>query len=248
MKILSCTALIIFVALTLTGCKTEETATPDQIASTGESMVATEKLFIQAAEQLVGQYSSALKGELMAALNNYGAPQAIRVCSQQAQALALSHSAEGWQIKRVSRKWRNILDRPDTVEVAMLEMFDDIATKEKYLTRWSGPDTARVFHYYKKIVVSDVCLQCHGDLQTFDLDLYKRIKIAYPYDKATGYKAGDLRGMFVVNVEYPAGEDMAKLLADGVNIVEFTQPDTTAGDTTSGDTVVDDTTAGVSVE
>jgi len=241
MKILSCTSISIIVALILTSCGTEETATPDQATPTGKSMVATEKLFIQAAEQLVGQYSSALKSELMVALDNYGAVEAIKVCSRQAQVLAASHSAEGWQIKRVSRKWRNILDRPDTVEVAMLEMFDNPATKDEYLTCWSGPDTARVFHYYKKIVVKNICLQCHGDLQTFDLDLYKRIKIAYPYDKATGYQAGNLRGMYVVSVEYPAGEDMAKLLADGVNIVEFTQPDTTAGDTVAGDSVTGDT-------
>ena len=236
MKILSSTSISIIVALILTSCGTKETATPDQTAPTGKSMVATEKLFIQASEQLVKQYSSALGGKLMVALNNYGAVEAIKVCSREAQVLAESHSAEGWQIKRVSRKWRNILDRPDTVEVAMLEMFDNPATTDEYLTRWSGPDTARVFHYYKKIVIRDACLKCHGDLQTFDLDLYKRIKIKYPYDKATGYQAGDLRGMFVVSVEYPAGEDMAKLLADGVNIVEFTQKDTTAIDTVAGDT------------
>ena len=238
MKILCCAIILTMI---LVSCGAEEAAPPDPTAQTGASMAATQKLFIQGAEQLVRQYSGALSGELMAALNDYGPSQAIKICGDQAQTLAVAHSAEGWEVKRVSRKWRNVADRPDTAEIAVLEMFDNPATTDDYLTRWSGPDTAQVFHYYKKIVVKKLCLQCHGDLQTFDLDLYKKVKVAYPYDKATGYQVGDLRGMFVVNVEYPAGEDMAKLLADGVNMVEFTQPDTTAGDTTAADTVAGDT-------
>lgn len=238
MNILSC---VVVMALMLASCGTEETATPDQAPPEVKSMAATEQLFTKAAEELVGQYSRALGTELMSMLNNYGPAQAINFCNQEAQGIAASHSAEGWQVKRVSRKWRNILDRPDTAEITILEMFDSPTIKDDYLFNWSGPDSARVFHYYKRIRVSELCLQCHGDLQTFDLDLYKRVKVKYPYDKATGYKVGDLRGMFSVSAEYPAGEDMAKLLAEGVSMVEFTKPDTTAGDTVTGDTTAGDT-------
>jgi hypothetical protein len=48
----------------------------------------------------------------------------------------------------------------------------------------------------KAIPTGALCLQCHG------LDIAPPVaeKIAelYPYDKATGYREGDIRGAFVV--------------------------------------------------
>jgi len=219
MKILIC---ILLPTLLLTGCGTKESAAPPDTGQAAESMVATEKLYTQAADKLVSQYSKALMSTLMAALNENGPAYAVYICQAKAQDIAVAHSAEGWSVKRVSEKWRNIMDRPDTGEVEILKMFANPETGDDYLTNWSGPDSARVFHYYRKIVVSQMCLQCHGDLQTVDLDLYKKVKIAYPYDKATGYKVGDLRGMFVIKAQYPAADAMAQLLADGVDITEFT--------------------------
>ena len=119
--------------------------------------------------------------------------------------------------------------------MAILKTFADPTTQDDYLTSWSGPDSARVFHYYRKIVVTQKCLQCHGDLQTVDLDLWRRVKDIYPWDKASGYKVGDLRGMFVATAIWPDSEEMARLLADGISITKFTAPDTTATDTSTGD-------------
>jgi len=240
MKILIC---ILLPTLLLISCGTKESAAPPDTSQAAESMVATEKLYSQAADKLVSQYSKALMSTLMAALNENGPAYAVKICQAKAQDIAVAHSAEGWSVKRVSEKWRNVMDRPDTSEVQILKMFANPGAGDDYLTNWSGPDSARVFHYYKKIVVSQMCLQCHGDLQTVDLDLYKKVKIDYPYDKATGYKVGDLRGMFVIKAQYPAGDAMAQLLADGVDITEFTRPDTTAGDTIADDTVAGDTVA-----
>ena len=233
MKILFCTFLM---GLLLIGCGTKESSSDDTATPAAESMVETEKLYTEAAEKLVGQFSRALMGTLRAAINENGPAYALQICQQRAPGIVAAHATDGWSIKRVSERWRNAMDRPDTTEVAILAMFADPGTRDGYLTNWSGPDTARVFRYYKKIMVKQMCLQCHGDLQTFDLDLYKKVKVAYPYDKATGYKEGDLRGMFVVEAQYPAGDDLAQLLVDGIDITELTRPDTLAGDTTTTDT------------
>lgn len=108
------------------------------------------------------------------------------------------------------------------------------ANKLGFVTRWSGPDTAKVFHYFQRIVTREMCLQCHGDLQTVDLELWKQIRIAYPYDKATGYKVGDLRGMFVVSAAYPAGEETARRLAEGVSIRDLAPKDSARTNTSPG--------------
>ena len=49
------------------------------------------------------------------------------------------------------------------------------------------------------IVVQPLCLVCHGE--SLAPDLAGEIAAAYPNDRATGFKTGDLRGIFWV--EYP---------------------------------------------
>lgn len=238
MKAMICS---IMAALILAGCNAQEKTDSGEVETAASSLEADEALFTQAAENLVGQYSQALRTTLMNALNNSGPAFALYECRLEAPGLTAAHSAEGWSIKRVSEKWRNVTGRPDTTEVGVLGLFANRATREDHTVSWTGPDSARVFHYYQKIVVSAMCVQCHGDLQTVDLDLWKKVKVAYPWDKATGYKPGDLRGMYVVKAPYPAGMELAQLLADGLDITELTAVDTIASDTIAADTVAGDT-------
>ncbi|MBV5321708.1 MAG: DUF3365 domain-containing protein, partial [Sulfuricurvum sp.] len=52
--------------------------------------------------------------------------------------------------------------------------------------------------FYKPIVINnEACLKCHGNVEG---DLAKAITAAYPEDKATGYKMGDLRGMIAIEI------------------------------------------------
>lgn len=239
MKTVTCLFLL---ALIAAGCGSQNEEKSETTDTATQSQAADEQLFTDAARNLVAQYGNELQTTLFAALNDYGPSYGVRVCQIRAQEIAAAHSVGGWIVKRVSEKWRTIEDRPDTAEQRVLAVFADPMTADDFLVRWSGPDSARMFHYYQKIMVRQVCLQCHGDLQTVDLDLWKEVKIAYPWDKATGYKEGDLRGMFVVNAPYPSGRETAQLLADGATVVELTPPaDTAATDSTLTDTVLEDT-------
>jgi hypothetical protein len=49
-------------------------------------------------------------------------------------------------------------------------------------------------------MVQERCLQCHGDPAKFTPEVRKILASRYPADMATGYKAGDLRGMLSVRV------------------------------------------------
>ena len=56
--------------------------------------------------------------------------------------------------------------------------------------------------YVEPILTQPLCLTCHGDVQ--DPALLERIKADYPEDRATGFEAGELRGVFWI--EYPVAE------------------------------------------
>jgi hypothetical protein len=225
----------ILLGLMLLGCGSDEPSTRQPADGPHESMAADEKLYTEAASKLVSQFGQSLQSTLLNALNENGTAYAVRVCQIRAQELVAAHSTDTWSVKRVSDRWRNINDRPDTVGLAILKEFADPKTADDYLINWTGSDSAREFHYYKKIVMKPMCLQCHGDLQTVDLDLWKEIRIAYPYDKATGYKEGELRGMFVVTAKWPEGRDLAEALAAGADITTLNAVDSTAGDSATVD-------------
>jgi hypothetical protein len=46
-----------------------------------------------------------------------------------------------------------------------------------------------------------LCLTCHGE--TIDPELRARIRDLYPRDRATGFRDGDLRGVFWVEFSPP---------------------------------------------
>ncbi|HFS67373.1 MAG TPA: DUF3365 domain-containing protein, partial [Flavobacteriia bacterium] len=54
-------------------------------------------------------------------------------------------------------------------------------------------------HFYAPIIMQKKCLACHG---TLGKDITKQtdsiIKSFYPLDKATGFKDGDLRGIWSI--------------------------------------------------
>jgi len=240
--------VLIPVLLTLLGCGSKETTTKDNAPAPGPAYEADEAVFTEASRNLVAQFGRDLKSELMGALNDGGAARALQVCRVKAPEIAAAHTKGGWSVKRVSDRMRNPDDRPIADEVEILAKFSDPNFKQDYYQDWYGSDSNKVFRYCQEIITQPMCLQCHGDLQTIDPELYKQIKIAYVWDKATGYKVGDVRGMFVVEASWPQGRDLAQLLAAGVNITSLdsaltdtadvpwdTTEDTTAGGDTIGD-------------
>lgn len=57
-------------------------------------------------------------------------------------------------------------------------------------------------YYYKAISIGmPTCLKCHGD-KSVEIDplALKLIAQKYPEDKATGYKIGELRGMWKIKM------------------------------------------------
>jgi hypothetical protein len=168
-----------------------------------------EQLVKSAAEKLVEQFTVNLRSELTLAMGSGDAAGAIEVCSRKAPQLATDISVGGWSIRRVSMFNRNANNYPSTEESVMLQRFANDTTKKSSAV-WLNRNGLRLYKYFQPIYMQQMCTTCHGKTEQMDPTVVERLQQLYPNDRAVGMSAGDLRGMFVVTAEWPAGEDQAK--------------------------------------
>ena len=156
---------------------------------------------VEKGDQVSSMLVQRLGGELKAQMQNNGAIGALHFCSQNALSLTEQVAKETHtSLKRVSTNERNPLNKATADEAALLKKWSDLLKNNQPLPPSAivnlSPNTAV---YYKPIVINnEACLKCHGNVEG---ELAKEIKAAYPEDKATGYKMGDLRGMIAVTIE-----------------------------------------------
>ena len=199
----------------LAGCGGEQTETEQTTTDTTEQLSAGEALLVEASDKLIGRFGGALKKELLASLSEHGPVEAISVCRDVAPAIADSFSVEGWSIRRVSALNRNLNNRATLEEKDILSRFASATDAPPYVGLWHEDDSVKAYRYYKPIFVQQLCLKCHGNLQTMAPGVYQAVKKHYPDDRATGYQVGDLRGMFVVEALWPEAEAHARTLVSG---------------------------------
>ena len=167
---------------------------PRALGNQGEIGPGTERE--QQAMALVQLFAGRLKPRLKQALSEGGPVHAIEVCSRVAPEIAVDISEQsGWQVTRVSTKNRNPAAAPDAWEAAAIETF------EKQLAGGADPGalqmgeiTADGYRFAKAQITEPLCLMCHG--QSIAPDVAKALEAHYPGDRATGYEAGDIRGIF----------------------------------------------------
>ncbi len=162
-----------------------------------------------AAQMLVSGFMKDLKSELMSAMKKGGPVNAISACQIKAPEIAAGFSAKQWSIKRVTEKPRNQLNKADTHQQEILALFADTLKQLKFFDEWANPDNKIGYTYYQPIKIGKFCLKCHGDSKKVGEKVTLALKDKYPDDQATGYKSGDLRGMFVVVIEN--GDDVSQL-------------------------------------
>ncbi|NOT71620.1 MAG: DUF3365 domain-containing protein [Hyphomicrobium sp.] len=158
---------------------------------------------IAAARAASKDLGETLKGQLVAAIKSGGPASAIPVCKTIAPAIGNETSTKhNLSIRRTSLKVRNPANAPDAFELRVLEDFvkkleagaDPMTLEHSEVVSTNGVSE---FRYMKAIpTAAEPCLACHGS------DLKPEVKAGisklYPDDKATGFKAGDLRGAFSV--------------------------------------------------
>jgi hypothetical protein len=157
-------------------------------------------------KEIVTEAAAALSKALMQALEEGGVAAALPFCSGQAIPLTTEAAKRsGVGLRRISSKNRNSSNAASPGEQKILDTF------RASLARAEAPQavveqTKILASYYVPILVGNpTCLRCHG---TPDQDIipddHRLIQQLYPEDKATGFKMGDLRGMWRVDFSKPS--------------------------------------------
>ena len=142
--------------------------------------------------ELLAPFKADLKAALLKGMES-GPAEAVAVCRDQAPQIAAALSVDGVSMGRSSHRLRNPANAPQDWLAPIVAAFADG-------TSGLAPQVVDIGDgrtgYVEPIVVQPLCLTCHGtDVQP---ELAARIAELYPDDAATGFAAGDFRGVFWV--------------------------------------------------
>ncbi len=151
-----------------------------------------------ASEALMNSLSTQLK----AAMKNGGVLAAVDVCKQVAQPSteAISTGLDGLTVSRTSLNVRNPENAPDDLDLGVLQTWQDLDDQSKPIQPKMFSVDGQTVRFYKPIYTKELCVLCHGPSDALEPKLLTMLDELYPEDKARGYKVGDLRGAFKVEM------------------------------------------------
>jgi hypothetical protein len=160
---------------------------------------------ISEARHVTRLLTQGLGGELKKQLEAGPPEDAVGVCKRIAPSMASELSIKnGWRVSRVTLKPRNpLLGQGDSWEQAVLLEFD------RRVAAGSKPEdleaaivveepTGKFVRYMKALPVAPMCLTCHGGANDIPPAVKATLSRDYPHDRATGYKAGEVRGAVTI--------------------------------------------------
>ena len=127
-----------------------------------------------------------------------GVVEAVGFCNEKAIFLTDSLSNKSIKIQRISDKNRNPVNalKSEIDKKAWNELQKNPDNKQLVLQE------KNTVYYYKSISIGmPTCLMCHGNKQTdISSETLEIINLKYPQDQAIGYKMGDFRGMWKIQL------------------------------------------------
>jgi hypothetical protein len=145
------------------------------------------------AQNELREFKKELKSALVAGLKD-GPDKAITACNVEAPNIAARHGVDGIEIGRTSHRLRNSANAPAGWVEPLL---DEYVSGERNTYTAVALEGGR-FGYVEPIRAEEVCLVCHGTAIT--APIAERIAKLYPGDEATGFEAGDFRGLFWITM------------------------------------------------
>ena len=191
------TTIIISIVLIFASC--ENTSGPSKIT---ENKQDSEQIYITKGQQIAGSTFGTLGGNLQKAMKEGGVANAVKYCNLSASPLvdSLEHFQQA-KIKRTSLKTRNLNNAPSKRELKQLEAYAKQVEQGMTLQPVIEELENNQIAFYAPIHVAPLCQKCHGEVGNKLLESdYALIQNLYPNDKAVGYVAGDLRGIWSITM------------------------------------------------
>ena len=147
------------------------------------------------AQATLAPFKEELVDALMGSLNEGSPTESIQVCRSQAPEIAARLSVDGVRMGRTSHKTRNPANAPQPwVEPLLAEYLENPTDTRAKAVKIDESTLG----YVEPIYVIPFCLSCHGP--SIEPTLLDEIQSVYPEDRATDFKANDLRGLFWVTM------------------------------------------------
>lgn len=169
--------------------------------SCGEALSDKEKeTYINRGKNIAQISFKELSTQLTAQMQQGGPAQAIPFCNVQASPIVKNlEKVQNASIKRTSDKIRSTANAPTKREMEILETYSENLKNKIDLAPLVEIDKDNKKHFYAPIIINDKCLACHGKIhEMLTVKTDSIIKALYPKDLATGYAAGDLRGIWSI--------------------------------------------------
>lgn len=198
-KSLICLPLLLILAATSCRPAPEETVIPLPPPLSPEQHAAG----LRQGQAIVAETFSLLSSNLQSAMSSGGVSNALPFCSVAAVPLTASLAGRhGVAVRRLTHKPRNPANRANAVESIILDHFRKSNAETNPPLPVVTNLNATTLSYFAPIVLNnELCLRCHGeagvDIMPEDLAIIQRL---YPQDQATGFRLGDLRGAWRVDI------------------------------------------------
>ncbi len=152
--------------------------------------------YLKKGDSIVKITFDTLRNVLLKTIAEKGHADALKFCSVQALPITALYASEKITVSRVSDKNRNPGNALQAMDIAVWQDYLALAAKKDSLKSVVIYANSYV-NYYKPILMQPTCLSCHGTIEKdIAKDLQPVIDSLYPADKAKGYKAGEIRGMW----------------------------------------------------
>lgn len=161
----------------------------------------TPKAALEDARKASNELVTAVRGELLKAIEASGPLRAIVVCKYTVPEIASAVSRKyGARVTRVSLAPRNpALGWGDAWEQKVLMAFDERVAKGE---KAEGMDfhevvtepAGKFVRYMRVLPMAPVCMHCHGPADQISESIRNQLGHDYPHDKATGVALGRVRG------------------------------------------------------
>lgn len=151
---------------------------------------------IASAQAALAPLKKNLMGTLQGALAEGGPRHAIGACQGKAPAIAAAASGAGVQVGRTSERLRNPANAPKPWMQAPLAEFAHAPRGSIPHRTYRLPEGG--LGYVEPIYMQPMCLACHGE--SLAPEVAAALAERYPTDAATGYREGDFRGLFWVEL------------------------------------------------